>query len=160
SGELPVGWDDDWLLVPVENAESGLFPFDLGEEAEFEDQGLDSLAPKSDLWSGVRHPRIVSGRWPGAPRNRAGSPVPPPDALAFYLPFHRFYPTWWGIYLLHEGVDALARDICRRADGTIQLAECSQVARIFLYGHEHFHHCVETLAMRLEVTHRKALYIT
>ena len=36
------------------------------------------------------------------------SPYPPPDALAFYLPFHYFHPVWWGVYLLLEGVERLA----------------------------------------------------
>jgi hypothetical protein len=27
------------------------------------------------------------------------SKMPPPDCLAFYLPYHYYHPDWWGVYL-------------------------------------------------------------
>lgn len=97
------------------------------------------------------HPGGLVTRW-------KSSPVPPPDALAFYLPFHLFPKSWWGIYLIHEGVEWLAGEIVRRGKGKVRYPSAFVVARTFLYGHEQFHHVVESFATRLEVTHREALY--
>jgi predicted RNA binding protein YcfA (HicA-like mRNA interferase family) len=94
----------------------------------------------------------------GSLRSRNGGAVPPPDALAFYLPFHYFYPKWWGIYLIAEGVLELAKILRENSNYHLSLDECWHAARIFLWGHEQYHLCVESFATRLEVTHRKPLY--
>jgi len=85
--------------------------------------------------------------------------MPPPDCLAFYLPFHYYHPTWWGVYLLLEGVLWLAREIVRRAGGQ-SMKDAVSAARMFLYYHEAFHHKTECFAARMEITHRKPFYKT
>jgi predicted RNA binding protein YcfA (HicA-like mRNA interferase family) len=84
--------------------------------------------------------------------------MPPPDALAFYLPFHYFFPEWWGIYLIAEGVAELARILLSHSQMQLTSAEAWHEAKFFLWGHEQYHHCVESFATRLEVTHRRPLY--
>lgn len=89
---------------------------------------------------------------------KGGSYYPPPDAFAFYLPFHYFYPKWWGVYLVLEPTLELAEFIRAQAGGILSSAESLAATRIFLYAHEAFHHIVESFGTRLEVTHRKPLF--
>ena len=59
--------------------------------------------------------------------------MPPPDCHAFYLPFHYFYPIWWGVYLLYEGVLWLAHEIVRRSGNEVSPRQAFEAARLFLY---------------------------
>ena len=108
---LPPGWSDDWLILPVKDVEDtapvasevGLDLAALLEDEEQnerqteDDSSLGFRVPFPDDW-----PRI---EWPGG-TVFAGMPIgrwkdsryPPPDCLAFYLPFHHYYPSAWGIY--------------------------------------------------------------
>lgn len=150
----PLGeYEDEYILVPLDELE-----IDLSE---------DQLTDIVDVWP--REPLIQSpltetaapisvSQFPGGPVTTWKSPYPPPDALAFYLPFHYFHPVWWGIYLTVEGVYSLARFIHLETRGLVSVGEAFQVAKIYLYGHEVFHHIVESFATRLEVTHRIPLY--
>jgi predicted RNA binding protein YcfA (HicA-like mRNA interferase family) len=74
------------------------------------------------------------------------------------MPFHFYHPTWWGIYLIREGVVWLANAIHRESRGVVTRHSAHVVARLFLYGHELFHHAVECFGTRLEVTHWTPLY--
>lgn len=89
-----------------------------------------------------------------------GTKMPPPECLAFYLPFHYYHPTWWGIYLLLDGVVWLAGEIIRRSGGKVSPQKAVQASRLFLYYHEAFHHKTECFATRLELTHRMPMYKT
>jgi len=91
----------------------------------------------------------------GAPmHHRFKDYVPPPDCLAFYLPFHYYFPTWWGVYILADGVQWLKREIVTRSNGRVSNHDATQAARLFLYYHEAFHHKTECLATRFELSHR------
>jgi hypothetical protein len=101
--------------------------------------------------------------FPGAPRRRTvttGTFAPPPDALAFYLPFHQFDRNVWGIYLLLEGVAELASDLMRITRGTLPRRDCIRLARAYLYHHEAYHNAIEGFATRVEVTTRDRVYLT
>jgi predicted RNA binding protein YcfA (HicA-like mRNA interferase family) len=157
--DLPGDWDDEWVFVPVDEPDER----HAGQESdvnplfELYQTELDSPNRVSHL---DRLPADVSGGFPGSLRREPPALLyPPPDAYAFYLPFHYFYPTWWGIYLLHEGVLGLAQ-ILETLSGCNKLDrwEYAEAARIFLFGHEQFHHEVESFGTRLEVTHRDPLY--
>ena len=105
--------------------------------------------------------QVLGGLHGGAPTPYTDrSRMPPPDCLAFYLPFHHYHPDWWGVYLLYEGVSWLAAEIIRRSNNEIGRREAFAAARLFLYYHEAFHHKVECFAARLELTHREAFYKT
>jgi predicted RNA binding protein YcfA (HicA-like mRNA interferase family) len=84
--------------------------------------------------------------------------MPPPDCLAFYLPFHYYHPKWWGVYILFEGMQWLTAEIMRRSKGKVSVRAATRAARLFLYYHEAFHHKTECFATRLELTHRKPFY--
>lgn len=169
---LPERWEEDWIRIPVAKpdattlteAEASLSLLRSGAEhrplpahAGWADGALaPSLAPL---------PRVpfpdFKGAFPGAPLARhSGSAVPPPDEMAFYLPFHYYHPKWWGVYLTFEGVNALAADIRRRSGGRLPEGKAVSAARLFLYSHAAFHHKVESFAARLETTHRIPLYRT
>ena len=96
--------------------------------------------------------------FPGIPTKGPSSEVPPPEALAFYLPFHYFHPTWWGIYIILERVHEFANALARYSRGVLTFNEALNVGKMFLYGHEAFHHITEALPTRLEVTHRAPIY--
>jgi predicted RNA binding protein YcfA (HicA-like mRNA interferase family) len=164
---LPPAWEDDWLIVPIDNPESE----SIGQRnhPDYEDPALsenerftDTLALTDEVvfQPEFEIPTFGDGLvFPGASQSpRQPYPVPPPDALAFYLPFHYFHPRWWGIYLVLEHTQWLALQLNRYSQGSLNLHEAMIVSRLFLYGHEAFHHSVEAFATRLEVTHRVPLY--
>jgi predicted RNA binding protein YcfA (HicA-like mRNA interferase family) len=167
--EPPSEWQDDFVFLPVHQPDA-LRP-DLAassapraENAPVTD--LESfLAHDTDAALSLPHPvGVPSGVMlpyggPGAPVPfDFGVPFPQPDALAFYLPFHYFFPTWWGVYLIAEGVESMSRRLVVISEGQLGLGEAVQVTRLFLYHHEAYHHMVECFATRLELTHRRPLY--
>lgn len=89
----------------------------------------------------------------GAPDLSSHSLVP--DALAYYLPYHRFGPSDWGIYVLESGLVRLAL----RLGGTPQALDLPlEAAFVTLLEHERFHCTVETGATRIEVLTRAPVY--
>jgi hypothetical protein len=110
--------------------------------------------------------RRIKGNFPGSPGGRP-SPLsnfaPPPDALAFYLPFHR-YPEYWGIYLLDVGVQsfslAIGASLLSRGISTLNAAALRNIAIVYLYHHEAYHSAVEGFAIRAELPMRRPFYRT
>jgi predicted RNA binding protein YcfA (HicA-like mRNA interferase family) len=160
---VPSDWED-WLVIPIEDPER--FPSQAKNPPDFElvddpaGTAPDIVAPADAGFSvDGAIPDFGDSVFPGVPSAKAPSPtVPPPDALAFYLPFHYFHPTWWGIYIALERLHDFARALARYSGGTLTFNEALNVGKMFLYGHEAFHHIVEAFATRLEVTHRFPVY--
>jgi hypothetical protein len=169
--DLSPVWDDDLIIIPIENPES------YGESvaSDMTKSALNELEPDYIslenngvvVRTGLQNfptlaPSILDtlgGAHAGAPVPFEGrSKMPPPECLAFYLPFHYYHPTWWGVYLLFEGVEWLAGEIIRRSGGKVHITDAIRASRIFLYYHEAFHHKTECFAVRLEITHRKPFY--
>lgn len=157
---------DDYVLVPVEDPDGGdLIESDLEERVP--DAGIAKRYGTTDAstpgfvidWDEVPPVSLDLGIFAGGYRRQEpDEPVPPPDAMAFYLPFHFFHPRWWGIYLLAEAIEEFGDWISRRSGGQLSRAEGFVMARLFAYGHEAFHHRVEAFATRLELAHRVPLY--
>lgn len=107
--------------------------------------------------------RRIRGKFPGSPSGfPTGGLVPPPDALAVYLPFHIF-PDMWGIYLLDVGVESLAvnlRQIMQSLGQTISKMDARRISRTYLFHHEAYHCAVESFSVRCELATRKAVYRT
>lgn len=171
--DLAPFWDDELIIIPVDDPEDvgdfrvKDFGASLADSDEPDHPDLESFAGdlvNSDAALPDLSPLIVEilgGAHSGAPIPYTDrSKMPPPDCLAFYLPFHYYYPTWWGVYLLLEGVVWLAGEIVRRSGCTVSGYQAMQAARLFLYHHEAFHHKTECFATRLELTHRKPFYKT
>jgi predicted RNA binding protein YcfA (HicA-like mRNA interferase family) len=153
--ELPAEWSEDFVFIPVDRPDALRLDIEAGALADNQPDFEVLLDSPLTTSSGVSLP--YGG--PGAPipvDSRAR--FPPPDALAFYLPFHYFFPTWWGVYLIAEGVADMAQRLVAISDGELGLGEAVQVTRLFLYHHEAYHHMVECFATRLELTHRRPLY--
>jgi predicted RNA binding protein YcfA (HicA-like mRNA interferase family) len=131
----------------------------LGDQFDTEFSASDStfsLEREIERWLSENPLRL-----PSVVRSRSGRKPQPlvPDEWAFYLPFHYFYPDLWGVYVTFEGIYYLALQIRSTDTGRfLSLGDCLILARQFLYEHEHYHHCVESFAMRLEVTHRMPLF--
>ena len=159
---LPTDWVDDWIIIPIAQPDrtdaNELIEGELSDPDYIDDQNYARMP--STVPDGIATPEIPGSPFPGSPRReRARGAPPPPDALAFYLPFHYFHPDWWGIYLILEGVHELAAYIWRPNRQSLTFDEALTSARMFLCGHEAFHHATESFATRLEVTHRRPLYI-
>jgi predicted RNA binding protein YcfA (HicA-like mRNA interferase family) len=103
----------------------------------------------------------TSGRFPGITVLETDARRPPSETYAFYLPFHLFDQTWWGVYLRVEGVWAVAENILNfDHQRVLEPIDCWTAARLYLFYHEIYHHNVESLATRLEIAHRERMYIT
>lgn len=149
--EVGQDWDD---YVAVESSVLDDLDSDLESDSE---AGLRSTLDDLANRLGGNHPgTVLKPPRPGR--------LLPPDCLAFYLPFHHYNRDWWGVYLLLDGVEYLARrllfDDRRHGDGLLALSECRAASARFLLHHELFHHKVESFATRLEVAHDQALYRT
>lgn len=144
----PPDWDDEWIFIDVDSPEK------LPTEIDF-----PPISETPTIGPPVGPPILPDfpTKYPGGPLPFPKDFLPPPDALAFYLPFHYFYPVWWGIYLTYEGTIWLAKYI-KNSQPTITDQEALLCSQIFLYAHEAYHHMVESFATRLEVTHRVPLY--
>lgn len=171
SRELSTVWDDDLIIVPIDDpeldaasrVEDSLAPATESDESLWRDLEVTSAAAEEqEMAVPTLSPAIIDtlgAAHAGAPISRVDlSRAPPPDCLAFYLPFHYYHPTWWGVYLLFEGVLWLANDIVRRSGGQVARIDAVHASRLFLYYHEAFHHKAECFATRLELTHRKPMY--
>ena len=111
---------------------------------------------------------IIRGGSPRSPQQDVGSDVPEApvwDICAWYQPIHN-YPSSWGIYIKQECLEHIARDIAGILSGsslTIGLRaaamETISVAFTLLYLHEHYHHKVETMGLRLTVVDRRPTYL-
>jgi len=146
---IPV---DDPTIYDRATEEQRNQPADLDQiGADLLDEGLLKDWPQT----GVREP----GDFGGAPvTHEFGEYDATPDCLAFYLPWHFFYPDWWGVYLRFDGLLYLADGIQTRSNSAVPSRTAIQMARLFLYYHEAFHHLTECYAFRLEATHRHPIY--
>ena len=97
-------------------------------------------------------------------RQRAGTTPAPTnvDALAWYLPFHR-YGADSGIYIKESAVIDLAGRIkAHLLSGLDPILEAKQLihqALAILFFHEMFHHRIECFATRLEIARDAAVYV-
>jgi len=146
---IPENWEEEYIIFSAESPTED--PLELGafldSPASFVQN--ETVSPALPIFS--------QSSFPGAPARSKGGAPPPPDALAFYLPYHYFYPVWWGVYITVEGIILLAQELTRYG---VSSWEATRAARLFLYGHESFHHRTEVFATRLELTHRRPLYRT
>ncbi|MBN1461656.1 MAG: type II toxin-antitoxin system HicA family toxin [Armatimonadetes bacterium] len=149
---VPTRWEDDWVVVPADEIEGMLTDAPMAQEYSFQD-AMSS--------GGTRIPVFDDSPFPGSPVPRDPSmTVPPPDCLAFYLPFHYYHPDWWGVYLVAEPMADMVFFILANSGGALDVSESLRVARTFAYSHEVFHHQTECFATRLEISHRMPLYRT
>lgn len=159
--EVPAGFDEDWAFERVQrpDSSSGLPEWWGAERSDYSDPIAPPRRTTFETYSEVRVPKFGEV-FPGAPVPLDPSTiVPPPDALGFYLPFHSYHPNWWGIYLIAEGVESLARYIEAHTYGELDWLECVRAAQLFIYFHEAFHHAAECFATRLEIVTRKPLRV-
>lgn len=162
---------DDYVFVPIKNVESvqATAPIYRNREGDVEDEvdlpsleeatidSLDDLVFKTGPVDHLVGQFSVLGA--GGPIKIDRLPdLPPADAFAFYLPFHFYAPTWWGVYLTLEGVARVAQEIRTRSGRSVPSRDAFAAAKLFLYYHEAFHHQVECFATRLELSHRKPLF--
>jgi predicted RNA binding protein YcfA (HicA-like mRNA interferase family) len=185
---IPEGWDEDYVIMPAPNPEripgnpdfndridnahsqndkgpiytnvyddpNPIQVYENENEPFYDKETLQRIIkdnPIYDVFGNQTH----AG---GLTRPNPKYPVTPPDALAFYLPFHYYLPDWWGIYILAEGVELFALHLMFYCKAYLKFNEAKAIARFYLYHHEAFHHKTECFATRLESSHRIPLYKT
>ncbi len=171
TGTRLAEWREEAIIVEIRDPEGG-FEDDSQRASEVSENWLaedskrleerccdfidDSPGPPTiDPWM----IESLAGKHAGSLQTFHGGPyVPPPDSLAFYLPFHFYYPSQWGVYLLLDGVIWVASEVIRRSNGKVGKLQAMRAARLSLYYHEAFHHKTECFATRLELTHRQPFY--
>jgi predicted RNA binding protein YcfA (HicA-like mRNA interferase family) len=166
---------EDFLIIPIEDPElvsppgnDETFASNLERVPENLENGLLENEGPQLIEDALNLLDIDSLIYEAFKGNHGGAPIPyqpqphmpPPESLAFYLPFHYYHPDWWGIYLIYEGVLWLAGEILRQTGPKISRRQAFEAARLFLYYHEGFHHKTECFATRLELTHRQPFYKT
>lgn len=173
---------DDHIIVPIQDVKKVPkfptgdplihSPFDRFDEPYEDELTADSIEqviaenldnvelfgkpPTSDL------PEGLIGDWAGSPNTTDPliGDTPSPEQLAFYLPFHYYGDSYYGIYITIEGVAILAHLLQKYSGGFLSQIDAVHAARLFLFYHEQFHNKTECFATRLELSHRQPLYIT
>jgi hypothetical protein len=146
---------------PIDDS-SSLIDMSLPQNVDLDRNELMKIINRQRSNSIDKLRKKISGNFPGGPSASwvKESKVPPPDALAVYLPFHR-YPNMWGIYILDAGVASLATDIfelVRLLGRSISSYDARKAALAYLFHHEAYHSAVEGFAIRCELPLRKPLY--
>jgi hypothetical protein len=154
--DLPLEWKED----DASAASDVLLPPDI----DLDRGGLIEIILRRRPKSIDKLRKKITGSFPGGPGGSLTKDglVPPPDALAVYLPFHR-YPDRWGIYLLDAGVASFATDIQKLVwllRRSISIHDARRVALMYLFHHEAYHSAVEGFALRCELPIRKPVYRT
>jgi len=145
-------------IRPDRQPERGVYEVEIDDASlkdVYEDQGTHDREgrlkePFRDLGHG--------GIFAGAPSDIQKGLVAPPDALAFYLPYHRFSAQIYGIYLFADGVRHLTRVFFRAALGALSAPEAMALSKAFLFHHEAYHNAIEVFATRIELAHRDSVY--
>jgi hypothetical protein len=84
--------------------------------------------------------------------------------LGFYRPFH-FYKEKYGIFIKINGQRRYIRKLKSRIllnpilYGNVDIRSCYLISKTFTYFHEFYHHKVESLATRFEITTRLPHYV-
>jgi len=160
--KLPELWEE-WIFLPNDK-EDDIHPIFQSPDVN------ESFSPYDDTQISLENWYNYSGRLIVFPSDSKGKdgPVsewdanclPPVDALGFYLPYHYYYPVWWGIYLLADGVESLSNFLMTCANGGISKNDAVKAAKLFIYYHEYYHHLVESFATKLEVILREPIFKT
>lgn len=89
---------------------------------------------------------------------------PPADVLAWYQPIH-FFASNWGVFIREKSLIDLAADLAPRFESFIarrsryaHVAVLLRAAFAYVFLHEHYHHKIESLAIRLHVVERRVVY--
>lgn len=129
----------------------------------------ESDSPPANLMrapAGIRiDPEIIDAVLSGPNRLRGrDNAVPPPHVWAWYQPIH-FFGSNWGIFLRESALVDLARDLAPRFESfrdrrTLNghVAVLIRAGFAYLFLHEQYHHKIESLAIRMHVIERRAIY--
>jgi predicted RNA binding protein YcfA (HicA-like mRNA interferase family) len=154
---LPEEWEDHFIIIPDDFSENLIADlFQTSRDDNLQSDNFSEIAPQRHR---TKIPDAFHGEHPGGFQEVPhGTFNPPPDAMGFYAPFHFFYPSWWGIYLVIEEVEKFRDYLFNYKPGSMTLVEASEAAVEFVYGHEFYHLKFESFQSRMEVMFRKPVY--
>lgn len=167
-GALHLGDDaHEFGSWPEPSADDGLHMIDFGSLGRDADQDdfmapSDATRPPNGIQVGAEVVEaVLSG--PNRLRGRDNA-VPPPDVLGWYQPVH-FFANNWGIFIRESALIDLARDLAPRFSPFVDrrtqaghVAVLIRAAFAYVFLHEHYHHKIESLALRLHVVERRPVY--
>ena len=170
--DVSENWDNDYHVVAEDDADvinNDLFgnqdePYaDLDkniEESEVISEGGDFDPDSRQLDDFDDLSDIFGNEYPGSSRSPLQPRVPVTELVGFYLPWHRFKPQVWGVYLISENIEKLALSFYKTSAKKLPIKECNLLAAAFVFHHEAYHNKVESFATRLEIAERqRALYL-
>jgi hypothetical protein len=135
----------------------------LGRDAIQSDSPSNGVVERADgiRVSGEVFEAVMAG--PNRLRGRDNA-VPDLHVLGWYQPVH-FFASNWGIFIRESALEALARDLMprfvpflERRPPRAHVAVLIRAAFAFVFLHEHYHHKIESLAIRLHVVERRSVY--
>jgi len=145
---------DDLHVWPVEDLENDSELF--SDDSDISDGELIETSNRIKDIFGDNDP------FPGGP-SLDGNGRPTIETLAFYLPYHKFEDSVWGVYLIAEGVVWLRNKFISLSHSRVvqlNLKEAESLAKSFLFYHERYHNCVESFATKMEISNRSPFYIS
>lgn len=153
------GWIEDWLHFWTDDFDEAFQGDNFSEKREsnhslFEEKDLIGKPPsrkEARFHRWLEETGRVVKYWPNTPN------LVVPDAWGFHLPFH-VSRDYHGIYLIEEGCQQAAKIIAALDNGMFA-GLYQQIAKIFTYYHEAFHHKVEMFATRLELIVREKCFL-
>ena len=166
-GEVDEPVSIDWgSLFPGQNVAKGTPDWELVDDpwnSDLPDEIVDEISAAVESERGV----LDSPFGPSFPEDVERSAEPIWEVCAWYQPIHYFGHDW-GIYIREDCLLKLAVNIARHlrvdpwqaAAGRTSLAKAvirSAFAAFFL--HEHFHHKVESLGLRMHVLFGRSAYL-
>jgi hypothetical protein len=164
-GALHVGDDADEYGSWSNSSDWGdvyAIDFDaLGRDADTFENATLAPNPRGVHIGGQVVDAVMSG--PNRLRGRDNA-VPSADVLGWYQPIH-FFASNWGIFIRESALIDLARDLAPyfapfidRRTLADHVAVLIRAAFAFVFLHEHYHHKIESLAIRLHVVERRPVY--
>lgn len=165
----------DYGAWPESNESEAVLPIDFDSLGRDDPEPEElALAPHPTIGhpTGRRSPRGISVRpdivdavlaGDGGLRGRDNA-FPPLDVLAWYQPIH-FFANNWGVFLRETALIQLAADLAPRfarfqdrRSSSAHVIVLLRAGFAYAFLHEHYHHKIESLALRLHVVERRVVY--
>lgn len=161
--DLPLEAGEGWISIQDTDVLDMALTEYIQEEIDKRSTWLDApIFDEPTLDNNViqnESPRLQPSQYPGQKRESPYGLIPPPDAIAFYLPFHLFLHSGWGVYFVFEEFVKFVIAVWGRTEGRLDPVTLINLCKKFVYGHEAFHHRIESFVTKLEIVTLERKYL-